>query len=66
MLTINVAVLLAVVVVRRPTEARSRSGGKPTVVTVPDPRVLIAPAPAGRGSTNVLGALAGGSTRAGR
>ncbi|MFJ5899789.1 hypothetical protein ACIQFZ_31040 [Streptomyces sp. NPDC093064] len=69
MLTINVAVLLAVIVffrLRRRTEARSRFDEKLTVVIVLALGVLIAPTPAGQGILNILGQLAGGVTRAGR
>ncbi|MCX4792437.1 MULTISPECIES: hypothetical protein [unclassified Streptomyces] len=69
MLTINVAVLLAVVVVwrlRRRTEARSRFDEKLTVVIVLALGVLIAPTPAGQGILNFLGELASGVTQAGR
>ncbi|WP_055524650.1 hypothetical protein [Streptomyces graminilatus] len=69
MLTINVAVLLAVIVVwrlRRRTEARSRLDEKLTVVIVLALGVLIAPTPAGQGILNVLGQLASGVTQAGR
>lgn len=69
LLTINVAVLLAVIVLfrlRRRTEARSRFDEKLTVVIVLALGVLIAPTPAGEGILNVLGQLAGGVTQAGR
>ncbi|MFI9150499.1 hypothetical protein [Streptomyces sp. NPDC053367] len=69
MLTINVAVLLAVIVVwrlRRRTHARSRFDEKLTVVIVLALGVLIAPTPAGQGIQNVLGQLASGVTEAGR
>ncbi|MEU5090102.1 hypothetical protein [Streptomyces sp. NPDC021356] len=69
MLTINVAVLLAVVVVwrlRRRTEARSRFDEKTTVVIVLALGVLIAPTPAGQGILNIVGQLASGVTQAGR
>ncbi|MFB6958872.1 hypothetical protein ACFCYB_18015 [Streptomyces sp. NPDC056309] len=69
MLTINVAVLLAVIVffrLRRRTEARSRFDEKLTVVIVLALGVLIAPTPAGQGILNILGQLARGVTRAGR
>ncbi|MFB7327321.1 MULTISPECIES: hypothetical protein [unclassified Streptomyces] len=68
MLTINVAVLLAVIVffrLRRRTEARSRFDEKLTVVIVLALGVLIAPTPAGQGILNILGQLAGGVTQAG-
>ncbi|KUN77926.1 hypothetical protein AQJ66_32455 [Streptomyces bungoensis] len=69
MLTINVAVLLAVIVVwrlRRRTEARSRFDEKLTVVIVLALGVLIAPTPAGQGIMNILGQLASGITQASR
>ncbi|MFD5711431.1 hypothetical protein ACFWHW_13705 [Streptomyces pharetrae] len=69
MLTINVAVLLAVIVVwrlRRRTEARSRFDEKLTVVIVLALGVLIAPTPAGQGGLNILGQLASGVTQASR
>ncbi|MFE1452218.1 hypothetical protein [Streptomyces olivaceoviridis] len=69
MLTINVAVLLAVIVffrLRRRTEARSRNDEKLTVVIVLALGVLIAPTPAGQGIVNLLGQLASGVTQAGR
>ncbi|MCZ1000772.1 hypothetical protein O1M63_26415 [Streptomyces mirabilis] len=69
MLTINVAVLLAVIVVwrlRRRTEARSRFDEKLTVVIVLALGVLIAPTPAGQGILNILGQLASGVTQASR
>lgn len=69
MLTINVAVLLAAIVVwrlRRRTEARSRFDEKLTVVIVLALGVLIAPTPAGQGILNILGQLASGVTQAGR
>ncbi|POX44017.1 hypothetical protein [Streptomyces sp. Ru72] len=69
MVTINVAVLLAVIVVwrlRRRTEARSRFDEKLTVVIVLALGVLIAPTPAGQGILNILGQLASGVTRASR
>ncbi|MFD4860621.1 MULTISPECIES: hypothetical protein [Streptomyces] len=69
MLTINVAVLLAVIVffrLRRRTEARSRLDEKFTVVIVLALGVLIAPTPVGRGILDFLGQLASGVTQAGR
>ncbi|MFD4578004.1 hypothetical protein ACFWNK_37530 [Streptomyces sp. NPDC058417] len=69
MLTINVAVLLAVIVVwrlRRRTQARSRFDEKMTVVIVLALGVLIAPTPAGQGILNILGQLASGVTQASR
>ncbi|MGV9253603.1 hypothetical protein [Streptomyces sp. NPDC003697] len=69
MLTINVAVMLAVIVVwrlRRRTEARSRFDEKLTVLIVLALGVLIAPTPAGQGIVNILGQLASGVTQASR
>ncbi|MFJ6636719.1 hypothetical protein ACIQMR_35945 [Streptomyces sp. NPDC091376] len=69
MVTINVAVLLAVVVfvrLRRRTQARSRFDEKLTVVIVLALGVLIAPTAVGAGILNVLGQLVGGVTQAGR
>ena len=69
LVTINVAVLLAIIVVwrlRRRTEARSRFDEKLTVVIVLALGVLIAPTPAGQGILNMLGQLASGVTQASR
>ena len=69
MLTINVAVLLAVIVVRRlrrRTEARSRFDEKLAVVIVLALGVLIARIPAGQGMPGILEQLASGITRASR
>ncbi|MFF3907887.1 hypothetical protein ACFYZJ_18290 [Streptomyces sp. NPDC001848] len=69
MLTIDVAVLLAVIVffrLRRRTEARSRFDEKLTVVIVLALGVLIAPTPAGQGILNILGQLTSGVTQASR
>ncbi|MFJ5712496.1 hypothetical protein [Streptomyces sp. NPDC093105] len=69
MVTINMAVLLAVVVIwrfRRRTEARSRFDEKLTVVIVLALGVLLAPTPVGEGILNVLGQLAGSATQASR
>ncbi|MFF8478645.1 hypothetical protein [Streptomyces sp. NPDC015414] len=69
MLTINVALLLAVIVffqLRRRTEARSRSDEKLTVVTVSALGILLAPTPVGHGILNVLEQLAGGVTQVSR
>lgn len=69
MVTINVAVLLAVVVIwwlRRRTEARSRFDEKLTVGIDLALGVLITPTPAGEGIVNVLGQLASGVTQTGR
>ncbi|MCM2576810.1 hypothetical protein [Streptomyces meridianus] len=68
MLSINVAVLLAVIVVvrlRRRTEARSRFDDKLGVVIVLALGVLIAPTPLGQGILDALGELVGGFSRAG-
>lgn len=68
-MTINVAVLLAVVVIwrlRRRTEARSRFDEKLTVVIVLALGVLLAPTPVGQGILNVLGQLTSGVTQASR
>jgi nucleoside permease NupC len=69
LLTINVAVLLAVIVLfrlRRRTEARSRFDEKLTVVIVLALGVLIAPTPAGKGLLNVLGQLVHGVVQTSR
>jgi len=69
LLTINMAVLLAAIVIfrlLRRTQARSRFNEKLTVVIVLAPGVLIAPTPAGQGIPNVLGQLASGVTQAAR
>lgn len=69
MLTINVAVLLAVIVVwrlRRRTEARSRSDEQLTVVIVLALGVLLAPTAFGHGVLNVLNQLAQGVSQSGR
>ncbi|KIF67168.1 hypothetical protein HY68_36380 [Streptomyces sp. AcH 505] len=66
MLTINVAVLLAVIVfvrLRRRTQARSRVDEQLTVVIVLALGVLIAPTRLGEGIVNVLGQLASGITQ---
>lgn len=69
LLTINVAVLLAVIVffrLRRRTEARSRLDEKFTVIIVLALGVLIAPTPVGHGIMDFVGQLASGVTQAGR
>jgi hypothetical protein len=69
LLTINVAVLLAVVIVvrlRRRTEARSRFDEKLTVVVVLAMGVLIAPTPVGQGILNFIGQLVSGVSQSGR
>ncbi|MDX3771547.1 hypothetical protein OG963_42875 [Streptomyces sp. NBC_01707] len=68
MLTINVAVLLAVIVVlrlRRRTQARSRLDEKFTVVIVLAFGVLIAPTDFGQGVLSVLSQLVQGISQAG-
>ncbi len=60
-LTINVAVLLAVVIVlrlRRRTEARSRLDEKVTVIVVLVFGVLVAPTSFGQGVLNIVSQLA--------
>ncbi|MFF2504942.1 hypothetical protein ACFVTY_16415 [Streptomyces sp. NPDC058067] len=67
-LTIDVAVLLAVVILlrlRRRTEARSRSDEKLTVAVVLVFGILIAPTAFGQGVLDVVGQLAQGVTRSG-
>ncbi len=69
LLTINVAVLLAVIAffrLRRRTQARSRNEERTTAVIILALGVLIAPTPAGQGIVNILGQLASGVTEAGR
>ncbi|WP_284574277.1 hypothetical protein [Streptomyces sp. 2P-4] len=69
MLTINVAVLLAVVVffrLRRRTQARSRVEERTTALIILALGVLLAPTPIGRGILDALGQPAGGVTRASR
>ncbi|MFJ2478153.1 hypothetical protein ACIOWI_35205 [Streptomyces sp. NPDC087659] len=69
MVTINVALLLAIIVflrLRRRAEARSRFDEKLTVVIVLALGVLIAPTAVGEGILNVLGQLVSGMTQAGR
>ncbi|MFE7711862.1 hypothetical protein ACFU6I_40315 [Streptomyces sp. NPDC057486] len=68
MLTINVAVLLAVIVVlrlRRRTQARSRLDEKFTVVIVLALGVLIAPTDLGQGILRVLTQLVQGISQSG-
>jgi hypothetical protein len=68
LLTINVAVLLAIIVIirlRRRTEARSRFDEKLGVVLVLALGVLLAPTPVGKGILNVLGQLVGSISRSG-
>ncbi|MFG3552606.1 hypothetical protein [Streptomyces sp. NPDC047725] len=69
MLTINVAVLLAVIIVvrlRRRTEARSRNDEKLTVLIVLVFGILVAPTSFGQGVLDVVGQLASGITDASR
>lgn len=68
-LTINVAVLLAIVIVvrlRRRTEARKRSDEQLTVLIVLVFGVLIAPTAFGHGVVDVVGQVAEGITQSGR
>ncbi|MBC2877260.1 MULTISPECIES: hypothetical protein [Streptomyces] len=68
MVTIDVAVLLAVIVVLRlgrRTQSRSRNDEKLTVVIVLALGVLIAPTSAGRAIHDILGQLANSITQAG-
>ncbi|KPI14935.1 hypothetical protein OK006_10839 [Actinobacteria bacterium OK006] len=67
-LTINVAVLLAVIIVvrlRRRTEARKRSDEQLTVLIVLVFGVLVAPTAFGQGVVNVVGQVAEGITQSG-
>ncbi|MEV7797124.1 hypothetical protein AB0O68_35030 [Streptomyces sp. NPDC087512] len=69
MLTVNVAVLLAVIIVvrlRRRTEARSRNDEKLTVLIVLVFGLLVAPTSFGQGVLDVVGQLASGITDASR
>ncbi|MFD8489438.1 hypothetical protein [Streptomyces sp. NPDC059712] len=69
MLTINVAVLLAVIIVvrlRRRTHARSRNDEKLTVLIVLVFGILVAPTAFGQGVLDVVGQLASGINGAGR
>ncbi|MYW48418.1 hypothetical protein GT045_35360 [Streptomyces sp. SID486] len=69
MLTIDVAVLLAVIVffrLRRRTQARSRNEERTTAVLILALGVLIAPTPVGQGIFDVVGQLASGVTQASR
>ncbi|MFD8003972.1 hypothetical protein [Streptomyces mirabilis] len=69
MLTINVAVLLAVIIVvrlRRRTEARKRSDEQLTVLIVLVFGVLVAPTAFGHGVVDVVGQLAEGITQSSR
>ncbi|MET7734303.1 hypothetical protein ABZT02_23460 [Streptomyces sp. NPDC005402] len=67
-LTIDVAVLLAVIIVvrlRRRTQARSRNDEKLTVAIVLVFGILIAPTAFGHGVVDVVGQLAQGVTESG-
>ncbi|WP_395575586.1 hypothetical protein [Streptomyces sp. BK79] len=69
MLTINVAVLLAVIIVlrlRRRTEARSRNDEKLTVAIVLVFGVLVAPTPFGQWVLGLVGELVTGVNDPGR
>jgi hypothetical protein len=69
LLTINVAVLLAVIIVvrlRRRTQARSRFDEKLTVVIVLVFGVLIAPTAFGQGILDVVVQLVKGASQSGR
>ncbi|PWI04709.1 hypothetical protein DIZ27_43705 [Streptomyces sp. NWU339] len=69
MLTINVAVLLAVIIVlrlRRRTEARSRTDEKLTVLVVLVFGILVAPTAFGQGVLDVVGQLAAGIAESSR
>ncbi|GAA2616303.1 hypothetical protein GCM10010304_82300 [Streptomyces roseoviolaceus] len=69
LLTINVAVLLAVIIVlrlRRRTEARSRLDEKLTVVIVLVFGVLVAPTAFGQGILDVVVQLVQGVSQSGR
>ncbi|MDQ1022430.1 type IV secretory pathway VirB2 component (pilin) [Streptomyces umbrinus] len=68
-LTINVAVLLAVIIIvrlRRRVQARKRSDEQLTVVIVLVFGVLVAPTAFGQGIADVVGQLADGITDSGR
>ena len=68
-LTIDVAVLLAVIIVLRlgrRTEARSRNDEKLTVAIVLVFGILVAPTAFGQGVFHVVGQLAHGVTQSGR
>ncbi|MCB5906222.1 hypothetical protein [Streptomyces pinistramenti] len=69
MLTINMAVLLAIIVflrLRRRTQSRSRRDEKLTVLIVPALGVLIAPTAVGHGILDFLTQLVRGISRAGQ
>ncbi|MGA5508938.1 hypothetical protein [Streptomyces umbrinus] len=68
-LTINVAVLLAVIIIvrlRRRTQARKRSDEQLTVLIVLVFGVLVAPTAFGQWVADVVGQLADGVTESGR
>jgi hypothetical protein len=68
-LTINVAVLLAVIIIvrlRRRTQARSRNDEQLTVLIVLVFGILVAPTAFGQGVLDVVGQLASGINDAGR
>jgi hypothetical protein len=68
-LSINVAVLLAVIIIvrlRRRTQARKRSDEQLTVLIVLVFGVLVAPTAFGQGIADVVGQLADGITDSGR
>ncbi|MDQ0771544.1 hypothetical protein QF026_000010 [Streptomyces aurantiacus] len=68
-LTVNVAVLLAVIILvrlRRRTQARKRSDEQLTVLIVLVFGVLVAPTAFGQGVADVVGQLADGIPEAGR
>ncbi|MEU3910386.1 hypothetical protein [Streptomyces sp. NPDC029721] len=69
MLSINVAVLLAVIVflrLRRRTEARSRFDEKMTVVIVLALGIILAPTDLGQSIASFLGQLVSGVSQAGQ
>ncbi|MET9444426.1 hypothetical protein [Streptomyces sp. NPDC006610] len=69
MVTINVAVLLAVVAffrLRRRTQARSRNEEMTTAVVILALGVLLAPTPVGQAVVDILGELSSGVTQASR
>ncbi|MEU6927670.1 hypothetical protein AB0A05_00670 [Streptomyces sp. NPDC046374] len=68
MLTINIAVLLAVIIVlrlRRRTQARSRLDEKATVIIVLVFGVLVAPTAFGQGVLDIVAQLARGISQSG-
>lgn len=68
-MTINVAVLLAVVAffrLRRRTQARSRNEEMTTAVIILALGVLLAPTPVGQAVVDILGELSSGVTQASR